>query len=343
MRPDWLDLNSTWFVLMAVLVTGYAVLDGFDLGIGALHLFVKGDQERQALLRAIGPVWDGNEVWLITAAGALFAAFPVAYATVFSGFYVAMFLLLLALILRAVSIELRNMRPSDRWRRYWDVRFSLGSTLAALVLGIAMGNIVWGIPLDEKHEFTGTFGTLLHPCALLVGLATLLLFTVHGAAYGTLKTEGTLKDRLHKLGFHAGIAALICLAASMIVAVVDIPHVAARVRAWPWLLMLPALTLLCMTGALHALARNASRRAFRATCIVIVLVMAQVALGLYPNLVVSRPNPANSLTIYNAASSQRTLGIMLVVALIGMPLVLTYTVVVYRIFKGKVNLGEPGY
>ncbi len=339
----WLDLNTTWFVLLAVLFTGYAVLDGFDLGIGAIHLFVKGNKDRQTLLRAIGPVWDGNEVWLITGGGALFAAFPIAYATVFSGFYVAMILLLLALILRAVSIELRNMRTSDWWRRYWDFQFSFGSMLAALLLGIAMGNIIWGIPLDEKHEFKGTLGTLLHPYALLVGLTTLLLFTVHGAAYGMLKTEGVLKDTLRKLGLRAGIGGTLCLTTAIIVCILAIPHVTARVRAGPLVLILPVLTLLCMVVALHKLARDAARCAFRATCTAIVMVMAQAALGLYPSLVVSRPEPANSLTIYNAASSQRTLGIMLIVALLGMPLVLFYTAIVYRTFKGKVNLGEPGY
>lgn len=343
MTPNWLDLNATWFVLICVLITGYAVLDGFDLGIGTLHLFIQADRDRQTLLRAIGPVWDGNEVWLITAGGALFAAFPIAYATVFSGFYPAMILLLFALILRAVAIELRNVHPNAHWRRVWDAGFSLGSILAALVLGTAMGNILWGVPLDQKHEFAGALGSLLNAYALLVGLTTLLLFSVHGAAYGALKTEGGLRDKLRHLGFRVGVATMLTLAVAMAITIVAVPHVSARLHAWPWLLVLPTLTLLCLVAALRGLARDAPKCAFRATCAAIVLVMAQVALGLYPNLVTSRPDPANSLTIYNAASSQKTLGIMLILALIGMPLVLLYTALVYRVFKGKVHPDTAGY
>src|SRR5512140_3278766 len=176
-----IDLNTVWFLLIGVLFTGYAMLDGFDLGVGALHLFTNDDQERRLMLNAIGPVWDGNEVWLVTGGGALFAAFPNVYATVFSGFYLAFVFLLVALIFRAVAIEFRSKQPMRWWRQMWDVGFSLGSILSSLLIGIAMGNIAWGVPLDSRHEFLGGFTDLLHPYALLVGVTTLALFMMHGA------------------------------------------------------------------------------------------------------------------------------------------------------------------
>src|SRR6516225_10935782 len=165
-----LDLNTVWFVLVGVLFTGYAMLDGFDLGIGALHLFTKDDTERRILINAIGPVWDGNEVWLVTGGGALFAAFPGVYATVFSGFYLAFVLLLVALIFRAVAIEFRSKQPMLWWRRMWDVGFSVGSLLSSLLIGVAMGNIAWGVPLDNQGEFTGSFLSLLGPYPLMLGV-----------------------------------------------------------------------------------------------------------------------------------------------------------------------------
>ena len=165
-----LDLNTTWFILIGVLFTGYAMLDGFDLGVGALHLLTKTDRERRIMLNAIGPVWDGNEVWLVTGGGALFAAFPNVYATVFSGFYLAFVLLLVALIFRAVAIEFRSKQPMHWWRQMWDVGFSVGSILSSLLIGVAMGNIAWGVPIDDRGEFSGTFLSLLGPYPLLIGV-----------------------------------------------------------------------------------------------------------------------------------------------------------------------------
>ena len=164
-----LDLNTIWFILIGVLFTGYAMLDGFDLGVGALHLFTKNDEERRVMLNAIGPVWDGNEVWLVTGGGALFAAFPNVYATVFSGFYLAFVLLLVALIFRAVAIEFRSKQPMRWWRQMWDIGFSAGSILSSLLIGVAMGNIAWGIPIDDRGEFAGTFWSLLHPYRAAAG------------------------------------------------------------------------------------------------------------------------------------------------------------------------------
>ncbi len=187
-----MDLKTIWFVLVGVLFTRYAVLDGFDLGVGALLLVVKGDKERRIFLNAIGPIWNGNEVWLATGGGALFAAFPNVYATVFSGFYDAFMLLLFALIFRAVAIEFRDQRPQKRWRKTWDVAFAISSVASALLIGVAMGNIVWGSPLDGKFDFQGNFLTLLHPYSLFVGVTTVALFAMHTNLYLTLKTDGSL-------------------------------------------------------------------------------------------------------------------------------------------------------
>src|SRR5208282_5371379 len=191
------DLNTIWFILVGVLFTGYAMLDGFDLGIGALHLFTKDDNERRILLNSIGPVWDGNEVWLVTGGGALFAAFPNVYATVFSGFYLAFILLLFALIFRAVAIEFRSKQPMHWWRQMWDIGFSAGSILSALLIGVAMGNIAWGIPIDANGEFAGT---------------TVALFMMHGAIYGLMKTEGALHDKLRGWAMNSIIFFVVCAA-----------------------------------------------------------------------------------------------------------------------------------
>ncbi len=191
-----LDLIRTWFILIGVLFTGYAMLDGLDLGVGAIHLFTNTDEERRIMLDAIGPVWDGNEAWLVTGGGALFAAFPNLYATLFSGFYLAFGLLLVALIFRAVAIEFRSKQPMRWWRRMWDVGFSGGSVLSSLLIGVAMGNIAWGVPIDDRGEFAGTFLSLLGPYPVLIAVTTLALFMMHGAIYTLMKTEGPLHHKL---------------------------------------------------------------------------------------------------------------------------------------------------
>jgi cytochrome d ubiquinol oxidase subunit II len=188
------DLNTIWFGLIGVLLTGYAILDGFDLGVGALHLLTTKDEHRRLMINAIGPVWDGNEVWLVTGGGALFAAFPEVYATVFSGFYLAFMLLLCMLIFRAVAIEFRSKQPMRWWRQMWDVSFSVASLGCSLLFGVAFGNIIWGVPLDAQREFAGSFLGLLNPYALLVGVTTVALFMMHGAIYVVLKTEGELHE-----------------------------------------------------------------------------------------------------------------------------------------------------
>ncbi|HNR70808.1 MAG TPA: cytochrome d ubiquinol oxidase subunit II [Verrucomicrobiota bacterium] len=338
-----LDLNVVWFALVGVLFTGYAVLDGFDLGVGALHLFTRTDEERRVMINTIGPVWDGNEVWLVTGGGALFAAFPNVYATVFSGFYLALVLLLLALIFRAVAIEFRSKQPMRWWRQMWDFGFSAGSLAACLLLGVAIGNIAWGIPIDARGEFAGTFWGLLHPYALLLGVTAVAVFMTHGALYALMKTEGALHDKLRRWSKRCFILLAVCSVAATLATLFCVPHLAARARANPWLFGLVLVNLLAIANIRREVQRGRDGRAFLSSSIGIMALMGLFALGMFPNLLWSHPDPAHNLTIYNAASSPRTLGIMLTIAAIGMPLVLAYTAFIYWIFRGKVRLDRASY
>jgi cytochrome d ubiquinol oxidase subunit II len=337
------DLNTVWFILVGVLFAGYAMLDGFDLGIGALHLFTKDDQERRVMLNAIGPVWDGNEVWLVTGGGALFAAFPNVYATVFSGFYLALYLLLAALIFRAVAIEFRGKRPERWWRQTWDIGFAVGSILSSLLIGVALGNIAWGIPIDEHGEFAGTFLGLLKPYPLLVGVTTVALFMMHGAIYGVMKTEGKLHDKLRGWAMNSIIFFVICAAMLTMATLLYVPHLAARVRDNPWLFSVALANMLSIANIPREFHHGNDGRAFLSSCAAIITLMALFALNVFPNLVTSLPQPENSLNIYNAASSPTTLRIMLIIACIGLPVVLAYTVSIYWIFRGKVKLDRMSY
>ena len=343
MNYGLLDLNTVWFILIGVLFTGYAMLDGFDLGVGALHLFTRTDEERRTMLNAIGPVWDGNEVWLVTGGGALFAAFPNVYATVFSGFYLAFVLLLVALIFRGVAIEFRSKQPMRWWRQMWDIGFSAGSLLSSLLIGVAMGNIAWGIPLDERGEFAGSFLGLLGPYPLLLGVTTVALFMMHGAIYALLKTEGPLHDKLRGWITNCIIFFIICYATTTMATLLYVPHMAARVRANPWLFSIAILNMLAIANIPREIHRGRDWRAFLSSCVAMLALMGLFGLEMYPNLVLSNPLPANSLTIANAASSHKTLGIMLTIALIGVPVVLAYTIGVYWIFRGKVKLDKMSY
>ena len=338
-----LDLNTTWFILIGVLFTGYAMLDGFDLGVGALHLFTDTDEERRILINSIGPVWDGNEVWLVTGGGALFAAFPDVYATVFSGFYLAFVLLLAALIFRAVAIEFRSKQPMRWWRRMWDVGFSCGSVLSSFLIGVAMGNIAWGVPIDARGEFAGTLISLLGPYPILLGITTVSLFMMHGTIYALMKTDGALHHKLRGWINNTIIFFIICYAVTTMATLLYVPHMAARVRSNPWLFSIALVNMLAIANIPREVHLRRDGRAFVSSCMAMLALMALFGLEMYPNLVFSNPEPANSLTIHNAASSHKTLGIMLTIALIGLPIVLAYTVSIYWIFRGKVKLDKMSY
>jgi len=337
------DLNTIWFVLLTLLLAGYAILDGFDLGVGALHLFVHEDNERRTFLNAIGPVWDGNEVWLVTGGGALFAAFPEVYATVCSGFYLPFILLLVALIFRAVAIEFRSKHPARWWRRLWDVSFSVASIAAAFLLGIAFGNVVWGVPLDATAEYRHGLLPLLNPYALLMGITTVALFMMHGAIYIVLKTDGPLQAKVRGWVNRTIIAFIIAYATTTMATLVYAPHMTARLKEHPLFFVVPVLTMLAIANIPREIHRNRDFAAFLSSCAAMAGLMGLFAIGVYPNLVLSNPLPAHSLTIYNAASSPKTLAIMLIIAGIGVPLVLAYTASIYYIFRGKVRLDSMSY
>lgn len=337
------DLNSIWFLLIGVLFTGYAILDGFDLGVGALHLFTKSDLDRRIMINAIGPVWDGNEVWLVTGGGALFAAFPVVYATAFSGFYTAFMLLLFGLIFRAVAIDFRSKQESKAWRSFWDISFSVSSILSSLLIGVALGNIAWGVNLDANHEMTSNLFDLLHPYALLVGITTVALFMMHGAIYAVMKTEGDLQKRVRGWVNNTIIFFIICYASTTMATVLYVPHLADNIRNTPWLFIVPVLNMLAIANIPREIHHGREFRAFLSSCAAMVLLMTLFGIDMYPNMILSKPELANSLTIYNSASSQGTLETMLIIALIGMPIVLAYTVSIYWIFRGKVKITSTSY
>lgn len=338
-----MDLQTTWFILVGVLFTGYAILDGFDLGVGALHLFVKKDEHRRLMLNTIGPVWDGNEVWLVTGGGALFAAFPEAYATVFSGFYLPFMLLLVSLIFRAVAIEFRSKETWGWWRQMWDIAFAGGSVLSAFLIGVAMGNIVRGIPLDAQHEYVGGFFYLLNPYSIIMGITTVLLFAMHGAIYVVMKTEGELQAMVRSwiprlIGFF--------LAAYFIFnfyTFIDIPRIVGLVRERAFIFPVAALGILVLLNVPREFHHGREFRAFLSSCLGMALMMATFGLSYYPYVVYSSPHPDHSLTIMNASSTEKSLGIMLIIAIIGVPIVLVYTASIYYIFRGKTKLTTHSY
>ncbi len=337
------DLRAVWFILVGALFTGYAILDGFDLGVGALHLFTKTDIERRTMINSIGPVWDGNEVWLVTGGGALFAAFPDVYATVFSGFYVAFMLFLATLIFRAVAIEFRSKEPWPWWRQFWDVSFSAASILASFLMGVALGNIIWGIPIDGEMEFTGSFLGMLHPYALMVGVTTVALFMMHGSIYAVMKTEGALHDKIRRWINPCIIFFIMCYATVTMATLLYVPHMTETVKNHPGFFITGAVSMFAIANIPREIHHGRDFMAFISSCAAMVALMALFGFGMFPDLVYSNPNPSNSLTIYNAASSLKTLKIMLVVACLGVPVVIAYTVSIYWIFRGKVKIDSMSY
>jgi cytochrome bd ubiquinol oxidase subunit II len=343
MHHHFLNLNVIWFLLVGILFTGYAILDGFDFGVGILHLFVKKDEDRRILLNSIGPVWDGNEVWLVTGGGALFAAFPGAYATVFSGFYEAFMLLLVALIFRAVAIEFRSKEPGRSWRNAWDIAFSTASFLAALLIGVALGNITRGIPLDKQGDFAGTFLGLLNPYSLLLGITVVVLFAMHGAIFLVLKTEGELQAMIKGWVPRLIGLFLILFLAFNVATFFECPNLVSVMITRPYGFVVLALDIVAAISIGVLTARGKEFPSFLMSCLTMVLLMAVLGISYFPHIVMSMPDPGNSLTIYNCASSHKTLWYMFIIACIGVPIVLAYTASIYWIFRGKTRLGHVGY
>ncbi|MHB8897882.1 MAG: cytochrome d ubiquinol oxidase subunit II [Thermoguttaceae bacterium] len=337
-------LCLTWFGLLGVLLAGYAILDGFDLGVGMLHPLAKTDSERRIFMNSIGPLWDGNEVWLVTFGGALFAAFPNAYASAFSGFYIAFHLLLLALILRAVSMEFRSKHPGPGWRLFWDLCFLLGSTIAPLLYGVAIGNSLRGIPLEANQDCAGSFLDLLNPYSLGVGVMALSLFVMHGNIYLYLKTEGELQKKLHGWIWRHFFLFLAIYVVMTVWTMIEVPHALANFRHFPAAWVIVVLNVLAVANIPRAIYHNRPLYAFVSSSCTIAALVFLVGMALFPNLVTSSIDPAaRSITIYQDASSMKTLQIMLIIAVIGMPFVLSYTVAIYWVFRGKVQLDSHSY
>ncbi|HNS52334.1 MAG TPA: cytochrome d ubiquinol oxidase subunit II [Anaerolineae bacterium] len=330
-----MDLNTLWFILIAVLFAGYFFLEGFDYGVGILMPFLgKDDKGRRLAINAIGPHWDGNEVWLLVAGGATFAAFPHWYATLFSGFYLALLLMLLGLIVRAVALEYRSKDQNPRWRALWDWLIFVGSLLPAFLWGVAFANIVRGVPIDASMNYVGSFWTLLNPYALLGGLVTLGAFMLHGALFLHLKTEGALSDRARGAAWRLW-PAVVLLAAAFLLATWPATDLYAQNGSLPLVLALLCAVALLAAGLLLRVRRTGW--AFALMGVTIVLLVAFLMTGLFPRVMVSRPAPANSLTIYTASSTPYTLKVMTIVAAIMVPLVLVYQAWSYWIFRKRLR------
>ncbi|GAA3864424.1 cytochrome d ubiquinol oxidase subunit II [Leifsonia kafniensis] len=325
-----MDLNYLWFWIIAVLFIGYFVLDGFDFGVGmSLPFLGKDDTDRRVLINTIGPVWDLNETWLIVAGAALFASFPEWYATMFSGFYLPLLIILLALIARGVSFEYRHQRPESRWKAWFDGMIIVGSAVPALLWGVAFANVVRGVPLDAGHNYIGTFFDLLNPYALLGGLTTLLLFFTHGVVFVALKTEGDIRVRARSLAIRSGVVTILVAASFLVWTTLAYGTVASALLA-----LGAALTLV---ASFVANLRGKEGWAFALMAATIALAVLTLFASLFPDVMPASNNPANSLTIENASSTPYTLSVMSWTALIAAPVILLYQGWTYWIFRKRVT------
>jgi cytochrome d ubiquinol oxidase subunit II len=326
-----MELTTVWFILIAVLWAGYFLLEGFDFGVGVLLPVIGRDErERRVLINTIGPVWDGNEVWLLVAGGATFAAFPEWYATLFSGFYLPLLIILVALILRGVAFEYRGKVDSVTWRRRWDACIIGGSLVPALLWGVAFGNIVRGVKLDADHEYVGGFFDLLNPYALLGGLTTLTLFTLHGAVFLALKTDGRVRRHAGDLAVRLGVAAVVVAAGFLVWTQASYGDAGG--------LVLSGAAALALVAAVVAAHRRREGWAFIGTAATIVLATAALFVTLFPNVLPSTLADANSLTTTNAASTPYTLRIMTWVAVVFTPIVLGYQAWTYWVFRKRLTV-----
>ena len=339
-----MTLNDVWFFLFILIIAGYLILDGFDMGVGILLLpLARTDIERRTFLNSIGPVWDGNEVWLVLGGGVLFAVFPLAYASLFSGLYLAFVLVLLVMILRTVALEFRSKEEGRRWRSAWDTVFAVASAGLALLLGVAFGNIVDGLPLDADGNIsTGLIG-LLTPFTVFVGLATVAMFAVQGAIYLLIKTDGELHDRIERVVPRLMVAFFLLNTIVVVALALFHPVISDVYFDDIWPAVLPTAALIALGAAWLFVRSGQPFRAFLASSAMIGLLLISGGIGLYPNLIISTIDPSYNLTIFNAASADNTLVITLIFAVIGIPFVLLYTTGVYYIFRGKTVVDSHGY
>jgi cytochrome d ubiquinol oxidase subunit II len=325
-----MDLNILWFWIIAAMFIGYFVLDGFDFGVGmSLPFLGRDDTDRRVLINTIGPVWDLNETWVIVAGASLFAAFPEWYATMFSGFYLALLLILLALIVRGVSFEYRHQRPELKWKKSFDTMIVVGSAVPALLWGVAFGNVVRGVPLDENFNYIGTFFDLLNPYALLAGLTTLLLFFTHGVIFVSTKTEGDIRVRARALAIRSGLVTIVVAATFLVWTTLAYGTLASGVLA--------AVAAVALITAYLANLRGNERTAFALMAITIGFAVLTLFASLFPDVMPASNDVANSLTIENASSTPYTLQVMSWTALIAMPVILLYQGWTYWVFRKRIG------
>ena len=323
-----------WYIVIAILWTGFFVLEGFDFGVGMLHSVVGEDEAgRRAAINTIGPLWDGNEVWLIVAGAAMFAAFPGWYATMFSGFYLALVLLLASLIVRGVSFEYRGKRDAVRWRRSWDVLLTVGSLLAPLLIGVALGDLLHGLPINSSQNYTGSFWDLLQPYALLTGVTLVLICLLHGATFLSLKTTGEMRDRAGRLGRRVA-----PLTGAAVLAFIIWTNVTSSSNFF--LNPVELLAVLAVIAAIWLIYEHREGFAFAATTVTMAACIVSIFTGLYPNVMVSSTNPAYNLTVHNTASGAYSLKVMTIVVIIFLPFVLAYQTWTYYVFRRRISKQE---
>jgi len=339
-----IDYPTLWYLVVGLLFSGYIILEGFDYGAGAWHLFFKKDLSRRIAINAIGPLWDANQVWLIIGGGALFAGFPVMYATMLSAMYIPFMLFLMLLVLRSAAIKFRSAEKMLWWRKTWDIIYFASNTLISFLLGVVLANILEGFQLQENFMYTGgMFFSFLNPYAIMVGLTTVSLFMTQGAIFLLLKTEGRLHARLTFLLKKGMLFFIISFATTSLYTLLYLPGVTTKFKAYPIFFIIPILAFLAVANVPRLVSKKKYANALIFSSLTMSFLLMLVAFQLYPVLLPSTINPKYSVTIYNAASSQKSLGIMLTIVLIGAPLLAGYFLFLYKTFHGKVTLDDTSY
>jgi cytochrome d ubiquinol oxidase subunit II len=339
-----IDYPTLWFLVVGLLFSGYAILEGFDYGAGAWHLFLKKDLSRRIAINAIGPLWDANQVWLIIGGGALFAGFPVMYATMLSVMYIPFMLFLILLVLRSSAIKFRSAEKMSWWRNTWDIIYFTSNTLIAFLLGVVLGNVLEGFQIGENFKYEGgIFFTFLSPYAIMTGFTTLSLFMMQGAIFLLLKTEGRLYARLTFLLKKGMIFFIISFSITSLYTLIFIPGVTDDFKETPIFFVLPIVSFLAVANIPRLVSKKKYAMALVFSSLTMAFLLMLVAFQLYPVLLPSKIDPSYSVTIYNAASSQKSLGIMLTMVVIGAPLLIGYLAFLYKTFNGKVKLDDTSY
>lgn len=339
-----LDYPTLWYLVVGLLFSGYAILEGFDYGAGAWHLFFRKDLSRRIAINAIGPLWDANQVWLIIGGGALFAGFPVMYATMLSAMYIPFMLFLMLLVLRSSAIKFRSAEEMPWWRKTWDIIYFISNTLIAFLLGVVLGNVLQGFEIGQNYRYTGgIFFSFLSPYAIMVGFTTLSIFMTQGAIFLLLKTEGRLHTRLTFLLKKGMIFFILSFVFTSFYTLIYLPGVTDKFKENPVFFILPVLAFLAVANVPRLVSKKKYANALVFSSLTMAFLLMLVAFQLYPVLLPSTIDSEYSVTIYNAASSQKSLGIMLTIVCIGAPLLAGYFLFLYKTFHGKVKLDDTSY